>query len=105
MVAMIPVLAVAVVDQTMLDRSLTVGKHFADFLDRQGLSDQAALRQLGVLRGPPGQQRLLLSVVGIDRLERLLALLFDEADFPSPPCLPPPSPSHPPPPHLLPLPP
>jgi len=84
MVAMIPVLAVAVVDQTMLDRSLTVGKHFADFLDRQGLSDQAALRQLGVLRGPPGQQRLLLSVVGIDRLERLLALLFDEAEFLSP---------------------
>jgi hypothetical protein len=84
MVAMIPVLAVAVVDQLMLDRSLTVGKHFADFLDRQGLRDQATLRQLGVLRGPPGHQRLLLSVVGIDRLERLLALLFNEAEFLSP---------------------
>src|SRR5262249_56746134 len=66
------------------DRALTGVKHFADLLDREGLSDQAALRQLGVLRGPPGQQRLLLSVVGIDRLERLLALLFDEAEFLSP---------------------
>ena len=38
MVAMIPALAVAVVDQVTLDRALTVGKHFADFLDRQGLA-------------------------------------------------------------------
>jgi hypothetical protein len=37
-----------------------------------------------VLRGPPGQQRLLLSVVGIDRLQQLLARLFDEAEFLSP---------------------
>ena len=37
-----------------------------------------------MLRGPPGQQRLLLSVVGIDRLQRLLARLFDEAEFLSP---------------------
>ena len=84
MVAMIPVLAVAVVDEETLDRALTVGKHFADFLQRQGLDDRAKLRQLGVLRGPPGRQRLLLSVVGIDRLPRLLARLFDEAEFLSP---------------------
>jgi hypothetical protein len=84
MVAMIPALAVAVVDQVTLDRSLTVGKHFADFLDRQGLSDRDKLQQRGVLRGPPGQQRLLLSVVGIDRIERLFARLFDEAEFLSP---------------------
>src|SRR4029077_2243795 len=51
MVAMIPALAVAVVDGATLDRSLTVGKHFADFLDRQGLSDRDKLQQLGVLRG------------------------------------------------------
>jgi hypothetical protein len=84
MVAMIPVLAVAVVDEATLDRALTVGKHFADFLQRQGLDDRAKLQQRGVLRGPPGRQRLLLSVVGIDRLPRLLARLFDEAEFLSP---------------------
>jgi hypothetical protein len=37
-----------------------------------------------VLRGRPGRQRLLLSVVGIDRIERLFARLFDEAEFLSP---------------------
>jgi hypothetical protein len=84
MVAMIPALAVAVVDEVTLNRALTVGKHFADFLDRQGLSDQDKLRQFGVLRGEPGHQRLLLTVVGIDRIERLFARLFDEAEFLSP---------------------
>jgi hypothetical protein len=84
MVGMIPLLAVAVLDEGMLDRSLTVGKHFADFLQRQGLADREKLRQLGVLRGEPGQQRLLLSVVGMDRLERLFGHLFDEAEFLSP---------------------
>jgi mannosylglycerate hydrolase MGH1-like protein/glycosyl hydrolase family 63 len=84
MVAMIPALAVAVVDEVTLDRSLTVGKHFADFLDRQGLSDRDKLQQFGVLRGQPGHQRLLLSVVGIDRIEKLFARLFDEAEFLSP---------------------
>ena len=37
-----------------------------------------------MLRGQPGHQRLLLSVVGIDRIERLFARLFDEAEFLSP---------------------
>ena len=84
MVGMIPALAVAVVDEATLDRALTVGKHFADFLDSQGLSDRGKLEQLGVLRGQPGHQRLLLTVVGIDRIERLFARLFDEAEFLSP---------------------
>jgi hypothetical protein len=84
MVGMIPMLAVAVVDEGMLDRSLTVGKGFADFLQRQGFADREKLQQLGVLRGEPGHQRLLLSVVGMDRLERLFARLFDEAEFLSP---------------------
>jgi hypothetical protein len=84
MVAMIPALAIAVVDEMTLDQSLIVGKGFADFLDRQGLGDQEKLRQLGVLRGQPGHERMLLSVVGIERLQRLLARLFDEAEFLSP---------------------
>ena len=37
-----------------------------------------------MLRGEPGHQRLLLSVVGVDRIERLFARLFDEAEFLSP---------------------
>jgi len=84
MVAMIPMLAVAVIDEHMLDRSVVLGKQFADFLERQGLNDRDKMRQLGVLRGEPGQQRLLLSIVGLDRLEKLFARLFDEQEFLSP---------------------
>jgi hypothetical protein len=84
MVGMIPLLAVAVIDEQMLDRSVVLGKHFADFLERQGLSDRDKMRQLGVLRGEPGHQRLLLSIVGMDRFEKLFARLFDENEFLSP---------------------
>ena len=41
------------------------------------------MRQRGMLRGP-GEQRLLLGVVGPDRLLRLLERLFDETEFLSP---------------------
>jgi len=36
------------------------------------------------MRGDPGQQRLLLSIVGVDRLEKLFTKLFDEREFLSP---------------------
>jgi hypothetical protein len=37
-----------------------------------------------VLRGEPGQQRVLFSLAGPDRLERLLSKVFDESEFLSP---------------------
>ena len=61
-----------------------MGKQFADLLGREGLSDPAKLRELGVLRGEPGDQQLLLSLAGPARLERLLGWLFNEAEFLSP---------------------
>jgi hypothetical protein len=84
MVGIIPVLAAVVVDEAALAQSLTVGKQFADFLARQGLADQQELGAAGLLRGKPGERRLLLTVTGIDRLERLFAKLFDEDEFLSP---------------------
>jgi hypothetical protein len=84
MVGVIPVLSTAIVDEEMLDRALTVGKQFADFLDRHGLADREKLSETGRMRGEPGSRRLLLSVVGIDRLEKLFAKLFDEKEFLSP---------------------
>jgi len=68
----------------MLEHSLTVSKQFADYLGRHGIHDREKLRESGLLRGEPGDQRLLLSVVGIDRLEKLFTKLFDEAEFLSP---------------------
>jgi hypothetical protein len=84
MVGMIPALAVGVVDQHMLERSLVLGKRFAGFLADNDMQDPAKLAESGRLRGTPGHQRLLLSVAGPDRLQRMLARLFDEAEFLSP---------------------
>jgi hypothetical protein len=84
MVGIIPALAAAVIDEEMLERSLTVSKQFADYLESHGLHDQDKLRETGLMRGEPGNQRLLLSLVSIQRLEKLFTKLFDESEFLSP---------------------
>jgi hypothetical protein len=84
MVGIIPALAAVVIDEHDLERALVLGKKFAGLLGQEGLSDPAKLRELGLLRGEPGNRRLLLSLAGPDRLERLLRWLFDEAEFLSP---------------------
>ena len=84
MVGIIPTLAAAVVDEPMLERSLIVAKVFPRLLRRQGLEDEDKLAGAGLLKGEPGGRRLLLGVVGVDRLERIFAKLFDENEFLSP---------------------
>ena len=84
MVGIIPALAVAVIGENDLQQSLTVGKRFAEFLGRHGMRDRDKLSELGLLRGEPGQQRLLLSLCGPTRLRRLLTKVFDESEFLSP---------------------
>src|SRR5580698_9725789 len=84
MVGIIPALAAVVIDEHDLERALVLGKKFAGLLGQEGLSDTAKLRELGLLRGEPGNRRLLLSLAGPDRLERLLGRLFDENEFLSP---------------------
>jgi hypothetical protein len=84
MVGIIPMLAAVVIDEDMLKRALTVSKQFADYVERHALHDEDKLRETGMMRGEPGNGRLLLSVVGIDRLERLFTKLFDENEFLSP---------------------
>ena len=53
-------------------------------LRSRGLTDPDKLRETGLMQGGPGDRRLLLGVVGADRLERILATLFDEGEFLSP---------------------
>ena len=84
MVGIIPALTAVVIDENDLQHALTMGKQFANLLGREGLTDPAKLRETGVLRGEPGEQRLLLSLAGPARLERLLGWLFNEAEFLSP---------------------
>jgi hypothetical protein len=84
MVGIIPALAAVVIGEDDLRQALAVGKHFADFMIQHEMTDRDKLSQRGLLRGEPGQHRLLLSICGPDRLERLFAKLFDEGEFLSP---------------------
>src|ERR1700730_8498639 len=84
MVGIIPVLAAAVIDEDTVERAVAVGKESAWFLERIGLHDPQERAAQGLFQGEPGHRRLLLGVVGIDRLKRLFTKLFDEGEFLSP---------------------
>jgi hypothetical protein len=85
MVGMIPLLAVTIVDEAMMGNAMKFRKQFAEFLQRQGLADETKLRERGLLRDGAGHsEKLLLSVVGKDKLVILLKSLFDESLFLSP---------------------
>jgi hypothetical protein len=85
MVGMIPLLAVGIVDHQMVMTALRFRKAFADFLQREGMHDADKAREMGVLRDGDGRpEKLLLSVVEVDRLKPLLRSLFDESKFLSP---------------------
>jgi len=84
MVGIIPMLAVAVIDDRLLERAVAPGKQFAELLDRQGLRDRESLAAAGLLRSDAGQQRLLMGVVGVEQVLRLFEKLFDPDEFLSP---------------------
>jgi Glycosyl hydrolase family 63 C-terminal domain len=83
-VGLLPMVAVAVADQTNLDRLPRMAAHMQEFFERYprlvGASTLAGERP-----GPNGRpQRRLLTLVPRDRLERLLRRLLDENEFLSP---------------------
>jgi hypothetical protein len=84
MVGIIPTLAAGVLDEGMLDRSLSVAKQLPRLLRHRGLDEADRLAGAGLLQGEPGNRRLLLGVVGVERLERIFEKLFDENEFLSP---------------------
>jgi len=89
MVGMIPLLAVGVIDEQMITNALKFGKSFSAFLERHGLAHPDARKDQGLVRPnhaevPEHGDRLLLSVVGVDRLVPLFQSLFDESRFLSP---------------------
>jgi hypothetical protein len=84
MAGMIPLLAVSVAERRVLDDALKFGKQFAEFLESQGLADADKLREQGVLAGPAGRERLLLSLMDAGQLQAILGHLFDESKFLSP---------------------
>ncbi|HEX7165168.1 MAG TPA: hypothetical protein VF223_28475 [Trebonia sp.] len=89
MVGMIPLLAVAVIDEKMIANALKFGKGFAAFLERNGLAHPDDRKSRGLVRANHVEvvehgERLLLSVVGVERLETIFKSLFDESRFLSP---------------------
>ncbi len=82
--SMIPMLAGGVVSEEGMGSTLSVTKRFARFLRRHGLHDQQRLEDAGLLRGQKGSRSLLVSVVGLDRVRRMLTTLLDPAEFLSP---------------------
>jgi hypothetical protein len=82
--SMIPMLAGGVVSEEAMGGTLSVTKRFARFLQRHGLNAAEELADAGLLRGPEGSRRLLVSVVGVGRVKRMLTALLDPAEFLSP---------------------
>ena len=84
MVSVIPTLAAAVIDSNDVQRALALNKKLAETLARKDLIDREKQRERGMLRGPEGRERLLLSLCGVDRLEQIFVKAFDENEFLSP---------------------
>ena len=72
-VGVLPLLGVAAIDEDVVERAESVNKRAAGLLT-----------SAHPVRGPLGERRLLLGVVGVDRFLRLLTRLFDEDEFLSP---------------------
>jgi hypothetical protein len=84
MVGIIPMLACASVDEASLRQSMVVAKELPRLLRTFGLDDMDKMASAGIVHGEPGERRLLLGVVGVDRLERIFSRLFDEREFLAP---------------------
>jgi hypothetical protein len=82
-VGILPLLAVAVVDDAMADRAQVVHKRAAAFLDDRR-AEIGRLKQEGVLSSDVGKGKLLLGVVDLERVLRLFDRLFDQDAFLSP---------------------
>jgi hypothetical protein len=77
-VGILPLLAAVVVDERVVARARGVDKRAARLVDLDARTDE------GVVRGEPGDRKLLLGAVPIAHVLRLFERLFDESDFLSP---------------------
>jgi hypothetical protein len=71
------------VPEGAVQQSLRLAKHFARFLQRQGLT-RDSFEHTGSLESRPGASVRLLSIVSTERLQHVLREVFDEDGFLSP---------------------
>jgi len=82
-VGILPLLAVVVLDEQMIERALAVEKRSAALLEERK-RDLERLADAGMIHDEALERELLLSVVRVDRVFRILTGLFDEEAFLSP---------------------
>jgi Mannosylglycerate hydrolase MGH1-like glycoside hydrolase domain/Glycosyl hydrolase family 63 C-terminal domain len=82
-VGILPLLAVVVLDEEMIERALAVEKRSAALLEERK-RDLERLADAGMIHDEALERELLLSVVRVDRVFRILTGLFDEEAFLSP---------------------
>jgi hypothetical protein len=83
-VGLIPLLASVVVDEAVLRQAEIVGRHFKRLMQAQAIGSRQRLQEEGLVRGQPGQERVLLGAVVADRVLRIFEKMFDENEFLSP---------------------
>ncbi len=83
MVGALPLLASTVMGEAAVERLLALGKSAAGRFGQRVIEDER-LRSQGMLRGAPGDRRMMMGVVEIDRVRRVLQRLLDPAEFLSP---------------------
>ena len=84
MVGIIPMLAAGVVEEDLIQRAMVIAKELPRLLGQEGLPDVERQAEAGLVQGEQGDRRMLLGVVGVDRLQKIFVKLFDEAEFLSP---------------------
>ena len=77
MVGILPLLAVAAVQEGAVERAYAMNKRSAGLLDRRR-AEIARLKEEGLLSSDVGRGRMLIGVVGLERVLRLFERLFDE---------------------------
>ncbi len=80
MVGLIPLLPAAFVPEASVNRSVALGKQVARFLASRGLS-RNSFERTGDILSRPGQSARLVSIVGTERLQRLLREILSEDAF------------------------
>jgi hypothetical protein len=83
MVGILPLLAVAAVEEGAVERAYAINKRSTRLLDRRQ-AEIARLKEEGLISSEVGRGKMLIGVVGLERVLRLFERLFDEEAFLSP---------------------
>jgi hypothetical protein len=82
LVGILPMLGSVLLEEGSISRAQHLGKQFATLRDDRDVYGELSAQ--GLVRGAPGHRRLLLGLVGVDKVNQVLGRLFAEDEFLSP---------------------